>query len=107
MALEAWDNAGDEPTRLAHLDDRHDRTVLLQGRAGPTQIVELLCHGTLHRRCFQRRWCHLATVCPIASRSAKPTKGRRPAAPSPSGTGGMAGFALMRVSRTWMGYPRL
>src|SRR5215218_8696809 len=49
MALDAGDNAGDEPTRLAHLDDRHDRAVLLQGRAGPTQIVELLCHGTLHR----------------------------------------------------------
>src|SRR5215211_4495665 len=68
MALNAWNHAGDEPTRLAHLDDRHDRAVLLQGREGPTQIVELLWHGTLHRRCFQRRWCHLATVRPIASR---------------------------------------
>src|SRR5215207_2465671 len=68
MALDPWNHAGDEPARLAHLDDRHDRAVLLQGREGPAQIVELLWHGTLHRRCFQRRWCHLPTVRPIASR---------------------------------------
>src|SRR3954454_4132443 len=68
MALNAWNNAGDKPARLAHLDDRNDRAVLLQGSEGPTQSVELLCHGTLHRRCFQRRWCHLATARPIASR---------------------------------------
>jgi len=64
MALDAGDNAGDEPTRLAHLDDSDDGAILLQGREGPAQIVELLWHGTLHRRCFQRRWCHLATVRP-------------------------------------------
>jgi hypothetical protein len=56
MALNAWDNAGDEPARLAHLDNCNDRAVLLQGSEGPAQIIELLCHGTLHRRCFQRRW---------------------------------------------------
>src|SRR3954464_9745563 len=49
MALDPWNHAGDEPARLAHLDDGNDRAVLLQGREGPTQIVELLCHGTLHR----------------------------------------------------------
>src|SRR3954452_4394815 len=64
MALDPWDNAGDEPARLAHLDDSDDGAILLQGRERPTQIVELLWHGTLHRRCFQRRWCHLATVRP-------------------------------------------
>src|SRR3954467_7788327 len=31
MALDTWNNASDEPTRLAHLDDRNDRAVLLQG----------------------------------------------------------------------------
>src|SRR3954467_5319667 len=31
MALDPWNNAGDEPTRLAHLDDRNDRAVLVQG----------------------------------------------------------------------------
>ena len=56
MALKAWDNAGNEPARLAHLDDGNDRAVLVQGSEGPAQVVELLCHGTLHRRCFQRRW---------------------------------------------------
>src|SRR4051812_7883533 len=35
MALDTWNNAGDEPTRLAHLDDRNDRAVLLQGSEGP------------------------------------------------------------------------
>src|SRR3954463_5329020 len=49
MALDTWNNAGDEPARLAHLDNSNDRAVLLQGSEGPTQIVELLCHGTLHR----------------------------------------------------------
>src|SRR3954465_7959506 len=49
MALDTWNDAGDEPARLAHLDDGNDRAVLLQRSEGPTQIVELLCHGTLHR----------------------------------------------------------
>src|SRR4051794_5116475 len=35
MALDPWNNASDEPTRLAHLDDRNDRAVLLQGSEGP------------------------------------------------------------------------
>src|SRR3954464_11517795 len=50
MALDAGDNAGDQPARLAHLDDSDDGAILLQGRERPTQIVELLWHGTLHRR---------------------------------------------------------
>src|SRR6478672_11440281 len=44
MALDTWNNAGDEPGRLAHLDDRNDRAVLVQGSGGPAQIVESLCH---------------------------------------------------------------
>src|SRR6478672_74257 len=44
MALDTWNNAGDEPGRLTHLDDRNDRAVLVQGSGGPAQIVELLCH---------------------------------------------------------------
>src|SRR4051812_15890185 len=35
MALKAWDNAGDEPACLAHLDNSNDRAVLLQGSEGP------------------------------------------------------------------------
>src|SRR3954469_12911195 len=42
MALDPWDNAGDEPARLAHLDDSDDGAILLQGSEGPAQIVELL-----------------------------------------------------------------
>jgi hypothetical protein len=44
MALDTSNNAGDEPGRLTHLDDRNDRGVLVQGSGGPAQIVELLCH---------------------------------------------------------------
>src|SRR4051812_4835304 len=44
MALDTWNNAGDEPGRLTHLDYRNDRAVLVQGSGGPAQIVELLCH---------------------------------------------------------------
>src|SRR4051812_41771713 len=42
MALDPWNNAGDEPARLAHLDDRNDRAVLLQGSEGPTGVRDLL-----------------------------------------------------------------
>src|SRR3954453_23465365 len=69
MALNPWDNAGDEPTRLAHLDDRHDRAILLQGSEGPAQIIELLCHGTLHRVASSDDGDIFATVRPIASRA--------------------------------------
>src|SRR3954467_7754716 len=69
MALDTWNNAFDEPTRLAHLDDRNDRAVLLQGSEGPTQIVELLCHGTLHRVASSDDGDIFATVRPIASRA--------------------------------------
>ncbi len=41
MALYAWNDAGDEPARLTHLDYRNDRVVLLQGSEGPAQVVEL------------------------------------------------------------------
>jgi hypothetical protein len=35
MALDPWNNASDEPARLAHLNHRNDRAVLLQGSEGP------------------------------------------------------------------------
>jgi hypothetical protein len=41
MALDAWNNAGNEPARLTHFDDRNDRAVLLQGSEGPAQVVGL------------------------------------------------------------------
>src|SRR3954468_2628478 len=69
MALDPWNNASDEPARLAHLDDGNDRAVLLQGSEGPAQIVELLCHGTLHRVASSDDGDIFATVCPIASQA--------------------------------------
>src|SRR4029453_6808695 len=35
MALDPWNNAGDEPTRLAHPNHPNDRAVLLRGGEGP------------------------------------------------------------------------
>src|SRR4051812_43472216 len=83
MALDPWNNASDEPARLAHLDDRNDRAVLLQGSEGPAQVVELLCHGTLHRVASSDDGDIFATVCPIASQ-ARPSGPCRTACPSRS-----------------------
>src|SRR3954470_5777904 len=83
MALDTWDNAGNEPTRLAHLDDGNDRAVLVQGSEGPAQIVELLWHGTLHRVASSDDGDIFATVCPIASQ-ARPSGPCRTGCPSRS-----------------------
>src|SRR3954466_5016847 len=83
MALDPWNNASDEPARLAHLNHRNDRAVLLQGSEGPTQIVELLCHGTLHRVASSDDGDIFAAVCPIASQ-ARPSGTCRTACPSRS-----------------------
>ena len=47
LALEARDDPGHQPARLAHLDDRDQRAVLVQGDEGPAQVVRLW-HGALH-----------------------------------------------------------
>jgi hypothetical protein len=38
---EARDDPGDQPAGLAHLDDRHQRAVLLQRNEGPAQVIRL------------------------------------------------------------------
>ena len=48
MALDAWNDPRDEPTRLAHLDDRDDGAILLEGGKASAQVVAL-GHGALHR----------------------------------------------------------
>ena len=48
VALDPGHDAGDEPTRLAHLDDRDDGAVLLEGGEGSAQVVRLR-HGALRR----------------------------------------------------------
>src|SRR3954449_3979753 len=86
MALDPWNNASDEPARLAHLNHRNDRAVLLQGSEGPAQVVELLCHGTLHRVASSDDGDIFATVCPIASQ-ARPSGTYRTGCPSRSSRG--------------------
>src|SRR5271165_5699785 len=39
LALNAGKHTGDQPTRLAHLDDGNDRAILVQGDEGPAQSL--------------------------------------------------------------------
>src|SRR5436190_13909770 len=41
LTLNPGKHAGDEPARLAHLDDGYDRAILVQGDEGPAQVVRL------------------------------------------------------------------
>jgi hypothetical protein len=44
MALDSWYYPSDEPTQLAHLDDRNQRSILIECGEGSAQVV-LLSHG--------------------------------------------------------------
>ena len=48
LALDPRDDPGDQPARLAHLDDRNERAILIKGGEGFAQVVRLR-HGALHR----------------------------------------------------------
>ena len=48
LALDGRYDPGDQPARLAQLDDRDQRAVLLQGEEASAQVVRLR-HGTLRR----------------------------------------------------------
>ena len=48
LALDARHDAGNEPARLAHLDDGDQRAVWFEGGEGSAQVIQLL-HGALHR----------------------------------------------------------
>src|SRR5712672_3223695 len=65
LALNAGKHTGNQPARLAHLDDGNDRAILVQGDEGPAKSFGWGI-GALHRF-TQRRWCHLLAACPIAS----------------------------------------
>src|SRR5690348_11668339 len=49
LTLNPGKHAGDEPTRLAHLEDGNDRAILVQGDEGPAQVVRLGHRGTPSR----------------------------------------------------------
>src|ERR687894_9094 len=61
IAVNAWYNPGDEPTRPAHLDDRDHRAVLVQRNERSAQIIPLW-HGALHR------WLPATMVLRLAAR---------------------------------------
>src|SRR3954449_11862596 len=46
LALNAGKHTGNQPTRLAHLNNGNDRAVLVQGDEGPAQVVRLGHQGT-------------------------------------------------------------
>src|ERR1700752_1553409 len=46
LTLNAGKHAGNQPARLAHLDDGNDRAILVQGDEGPAQVVRLGHQGT-------------------------------------------------------------
>src|SRR5437868_924052 len=48
LTLYAGKHAGNQPARLAQLDDGYDRAILVQGNEGPAQVVRL-GHAALHR----------------------------------------------------------
>jgi len=48
LALDARQDAANEPARQTHLDDRDQRAVRFEGGEGSAQVVQLL-HGALHR----------------------------------------------------------
>ena len=41
LTLNPGKHAGNQPARLAHLDDGYDRAILVQGDEGPAQVVRL------------------------------------------------------------------
>src|SRR6266404_5941340 len=94
LALNAGKHTGNQPTRLAHLDDGNDRAILVQGDEGPAQVVRLGHQGT---PCWiQRRWCHFLAARPIASLGPRPTNLRL----SPNPLGCLRGIgASERTSR--------
>src|SRR5580693_3400407 len=58
LTLNAGEHPGNQPARLAQLDDGNDCAILVQGDEGPAQVVQLGHRGTPSVIC-QRRWCHL------------------------------------------------
>src|SRR5260370_24794849 len=68
LALNAGKHTGNQPARLAQLDNGNDRAILVQGDEGSAQVVGLGHQGTPSVR-LQRRWCHLLAACPLPSLS--------------------------------------
>jgi hypothetical protein len=63
LTLNAGKHAGNQPARLAHLDDGYDRAILVQGDEGSAQVVRLGHCGTPSIK-MQRRSCHFLSAAP-------------------------------------------
>jgi transposase len=66
MTFDAGNDPGNQPTRLAHLDHRNQRAILVQSGQASAEVIHLW-HGNPRRVCSQRRWCHALATRPIAS----------------------------------------
>jgi hypothetical protein len=53
LTLNPGKHAGNEPARLAHLDNGYDRAILISGDEGPAQVVRLGHSGTPSVRCSE------------------------------------------------------
>src|SRR5437868_9934039 len=80
LALNAGKHTGNQPTRLAHLDDGNDCAILVQGDEGPAQVVRLGHRGT--PSVSHSDDGAISAACPIASLG--PTRVRRPRQPQSS-----------------------
>src|SRR5260221_14758040 len=67
LTLNPGKHTGNQPARLAHLDDGNDRAILVQGDEGPAQVVRLGHQGTPSVRCSDDGAISFA-ACPIPSR---------------------------------------
>jgi hypothetical protein len=54
LTLNAGNHPGNQPARLAQLDDGNDRAILVQGDEGPAQIVRLGHRGTPSVTCSDK-----------------------------------------------------
>jgi hypothetical protein len=65
-AVNAQDDPGNQPARLAHLNDRDHCAILVQSSEASAEIIGLW-HGAPSSVRLQRRWCHSLAARPIAS----------------------------------------
>jgi hypothetical protein len=93
LALDARHDAGNEPARQTHFDDRDQCAVLFQDDTGLAQVVRVLQWGSIGSH--QRRWMQFPRRRPIASLLA----GLAPA-------GMAASLAAPDLGVTRMGTPR-
>src|SRR6202030_4519853 len=67
LTLNPGKHPGNQPARLAQLDDGNDCAILVQGDEGPAQVVQLWHRGTPSVIC-QRHGAISFAACPIPSR---------------------------------------